>query len=96
MKHLFSTAPDAKKRRRMEVTEVTGHGLCFTGRVQSVLSICTHLGLLIGRGGVSGHHAWHLHGASRHPDIGASSSWVSILGLQARKLSKVDFEPSWK
>jgi hypothetical protein len=59
MKRLFSTASDAKKRRRTEVTKVTrrwtGHGLCLTGRVRSVLSICACLGILIGRGGASGH-----------------------------------------
>jgi hypothetical protein len=59
MKRLFSTAPDAKKRRRTEVTEVTGRwtgrGLCLTGCVRSVLSVCACLGILIGRGGASGH-----------------------------------------
>jgi hypothetical protein len=59
MKCLFSTAPDAKKRRQTEVTEVigrwTGHGLCLTGRVRSVLSVCAYLGILIGHGGASGH-----------------------------------------
>jgi hypothetical protein len=55
MKRLFSTAPNAKKRRRTEVTEVTGRGLCLTGRVRSVLSVCARLGLLIGRSGTSGH-----------------------------------------
>jgi hypothetical protein len=58
MKRLFSIAPDAKKRRRTEVTEVTGRwtgrGLCLTGRVRSVLSVCACLGILIGRGGTSG------------------------------------------
>jgi hypothetical protein len=34
---------------------VTGRGLCLTGRVRSVLSVCTCLGLLIGHGGVSRH-----------------------------------------
>jgi hypothetical protein len=33
-----------KKRRRTEVTEVTGrwtgHGLCLTGRVRSVFIVC--------------------------------------------------------
>jgi hypothetical protein len=33
---------------------VTGHGLCLTGRVRSVLRVCARLGLLIGRGGASG------------------------------------------
>jgi hypothetical protein len=33
----------------------TGRGFCLTGRVQSVLSVCACLGILIGRGGVSGH-----------------------------------------
>jgi hypothetical protein len=55
MKRLFSTAPDAKKRRRTEVTEVTGRGLCLTGRVRSLLSVCACLGILIGRGGAPGH-----------------------------------------
>jgi hypothetical protein len=59
MKCLFSTAPYAKKRRRSEVTEVTGRwtgrGLCLTGRVRSVLNGCACLSLLIGRGGASGH-----------------------------------------
>jgi hypothetical protein len=59
MIHLFSTAPDAKKRRRTEVTEVTerwtGCGLCLIGRVRSVLSVYACLGILIGRGGASGH-----------------------------------------
>jgi hypothetical protein len=59
MKRLFSTAPGAKKQRRSEVTEVTGRwtgrGLCFAGRVRSVLSGCARLGLLSGRGGASGH-----------------------------------------
>jgi hypothetical protein len=40
MKRLFSTAPDVKKQRRMEVTEVTGRlterDLSVTGRVRSV------------------------------------------------------------
>jgi hypothetical protein len=55
MKSLFSTALDAKKRRRTEVTEVTGRSLCLTGRVWSVLSVCACLGILIGRGGTFGH-----------------------------------------
>jgi hypothetical protein len=59
MKCLFSTAPDTKKRRRTEVIEVTGRwtgrGLCLTGRVRSVLSVYACLGILIGRGGASGH-----------------------------------------
>jgi hypothetical protein len=33
----------------------TGRGLCLTGRVRSVHSVCARLGLLIGRGGASGH-----------------------------------------
>jgi hypothetical protein len=33
----------------------TGHGLCVTGRVRLVLSVCPCLGYLIGRGGASGH-----------------------------------------
>jgi hypothetical protein len=33
----------------------TGRGLCLTGRVRSVFSVCTCLGILIGRGGASGH-----------------------------------------
>jgi hypothetical protein len=55
MKSLFSTAPDAKKWRRTEVTEVTERGLCLTGRVRSVLSICACLGILIGRSGTFSH-----------------------------------------
>jgi hypothetical protein len=55
IKHLFSTAPDAKKRRRTEVIEVTGRYLYLTGRVRSVLSVCACLGILIGCGGASGH-----------------------------------------
>jgi hypothetical protein len=42
-----------KKRRRMEVTEVTGHwtgrGLCLTRHVRSVFSVCACFSLLIGR-----------------------------------------------
>jgi hypothetical protein len=34
---------------------VTERGLYLTGRVRSVLSICTCLGILIGRGGASSH-----------------------------------------
>jgi hypothetical protein len=34
---------------------VTGHGLCLTGRVRSVLRVCARLGLLIGHGGAFGH-----------------------------------------
>jgi hypothetical protein len=59
IKRLFSTAPDVKKQRQMEVTKVTGRwtgrGLCLTGRVRSVLSVCACLGILIGRSGVSSH-----------------------------------------
>jgi hypothetical protein len=33
----------------------TGRGLCLTGRVRSVLSVCPCLGSLIGHGGVSGY-----------------------------------------
>jgi hypothetical protein len=59
MKRLFSTMPDVKKRRQTEVTKVTrrwtGRGLCLTGRVRSVLSVCACLGILIERGGTSGH-----------------------------------------
>jgi hypothetical protein len=33
----------------------TGRGLCLTGRIRSVFSICACLSLLIGRGGTSGH-----------------------------------------
>jgi hypothetical protein len=33
----------------------TGRGLCVTERVRSVLRVCTRLGLVIGRGGASGH-----------------------------------------
>jgi hypothetical protein len=36
MEHLFFTAPDAKKRRRTEVIEVTGRGLSVTERVRLV------------------------------------------------------------
>jgi hypothetical protein len=47
------------KRRRTEVTVVTGRwtgsGLCVTGRVRSVLSVCPYLGSLIGRDGASSH-----------------------------------------
>jgi hypothetical protein len=43
----------------MEVTEVTGRwterGLRLTGHVRSLLRICACVGLLIGRGGASGH-----------------------------------------
>jgi hypothetical protein len=67
-KRLFSTAPGVKKRRRTAVTEVTerwtGRGLYLIGRVRSVLSVCACLGLLIGRGGTSG-HAWRLTGNDR-------------------------------
>jgi hypothetical protein len=76
MKCLFSTTPDMKKRRRTEVTEVigrwTGRDLCLTERVRSVLSVYARLGLLIRRGGASGHvqpnvsdHAWRLTGNDR-------------------------------
>jgi hypothetical protein len=34
---------------------VTGRGLCVTGRVRSVFSVCVCLGFLIGRGDASGH-----------------------------------------
>jgi hypothetical protein len=34
---------------------VTGRGLCLTGCVRSVFSVCACLGFLIGRGGASGH-----------------------------------------
>jgi hypothetical protein len=47
------------------VTEVTGHDLCFTGRVRSMLSVCACLGFLIGRGGVSGHGRPDASGHSR-------------------------------
>jgi hypothetical protein len=33
----------------------TVRGLCLTGRVRSVLRVCARAGLLIGRGGASGH-----------------------------------------
>jgi hypothetical protein len=33
----------------------TGRGLCLTGRVRSVFSVCACLNSLIGRGGASGH-----------------------------------------
>jgi hypothetical protein len=76
MKRLFSTAPEVKKLRRTEVTEVTGRwtglGLCLTGRVRSMLSVCVCLGLVIEHGGASGHdqpdasgHAWRLTGNDR-------------------------------
>jgi hypothetical protein len=59
MKRLFSAVPDAKKQRRTEVTEVTGRwtrrGLYLTGCVRLVFSVCACLGILIGRGGASGH-----------------------------------------
>jgi hypothetical protein len=59
MKCLFSTAPDAKKRRRMEVTEVTGCGLNVTGHVQSVSVVNMAWSRisekLTRRGGESGH-----------------------------------------
>jgi hypothetical protein len=55
MKRLFFTAPEVKKQRRTEVTEVTRRGLCLTGRVRLVLSVCACLGLVIGRGDASGH-----------------------------------------
>jgi hypothetical protein len=32
----------------------TGHGLCLTGHVRSVLSVCVCLGILIGRDDASG------------------------------------------
>jgi hypothetical protein len=38
-----------KKWRRTEVTEVTGRGLCLTGRVRSVFSVCACFSLMIGR-----------------------------------------------
>jgi hypothetical protein len=63
MKHLFSTAPEVKKRRRTEITGVTGRwtgcDLGMIGRVQSVFSVCVHLGHVIGRGGTSG-RSWRL------------------------------------
>jgi hypothetical protein len=43
---------------------VTGRGLCLTGRVRSVLSVCGRLGLLIGRGGASGHDGPDVSGRS--------------------------------
>jgi hypothetical protein len=42
-----------------------GRGLCLTGRVRSVLRVCAHLGLLIGRGGASGHSRPDTSGQSR-------------------------------
>jgi hypothetical protein len=33
----------------------TGRGLCLTEHIQSVLSVCACLGILIGRGGMPGH-----------------------------------------
>jgi hypothetical protein len=41
--------------KETEVTEVTGRGLCLTGRVPSVFSVYACFGFLIGRGGTSGH-----------------------------------------
>jgi hypothetical protein len=38
-----------KKRRRTEVTEVTGRGLCMIGRVRSVFSVCACFSVMIGR-----------------------------------------------
>jgi hypothetical protein len=50
VKCLFSRAPEVgKKRRRTEVTEVTGRGLCMTGRVRSAFSVCACFSLMIGR-----------------------------------------------
>jgi hypothetical protein len=46
----------------------TGRGLCLTGRVRSVFSVCACLWFSIGRGGASG------HGRSD-----ASSRWGSLL-----------------
>jgi hypothetical protein len=53
VKCLFSTAPEVeKKRRRTEVTVVTGrctgHGHGVTGRVRSVFSVCAYFSLMIG------------------------------------------------
>jgi hypothetical protein len=59
IKRLFFTAPDVKKRRRTEVTEVTGHSLSVTGRVRSVSAVNmawnSFSEKLTGRGGESGH-----------------------------------------
>jgi hypothetical protein len=64
----------------MEVTEVTerwtGRGLCLTGCIQSVLSVCPCLGSLIGRGGVSAHGR---PDASGHCGSLLDSNWMLAL-----------------
>jgi hypothetical protein len=49
---LYAGSPE-KKRRRTEVTEVTGRctgrGPCMTGRVRSVFSVCAYFSSMIGR-----------------------------------------------
>jgi hypothetical protein len=59
----------------------TGRGLCLTGRVRSVLSVCACLDILIGRGGASGHdrpdasgHGGSLLDSNRTPGVTRSVS----------------------
>jgi hypothetical protein len=69
MKCLFSIVLKVKERRQKEVTGVTGRGVGMTGRIQSELSVCAHLSLVIEHGDTSGHdrpnmsgHVWRLTG----------------------------------
>jgi hypothetical protein len=53
-----------------------GRSLCLTGRVQSVLRVCARLGLLIGRGGASGHSRPDTSGRSGSL---LDSNWTLVL-----------------
>jgi hypothetical protein len=62
----------------------TGRGLCLTGRVRSVLSVCACLDILIGRGGASGHDRPDASGrggslldSNRTPGVTRSVSYVA-------------------
>jgi hypothetical protein len=67
LKRLFSTTPEVRKET--EVTEVTGcwtgRGLCLTGHVRSVFSLCACFGFLIRRGDASSHSRSDASGRSR-------------------------------
>jgi hypothetical protein len=80
MKRLFFIAPDVKKQRRTDVTEVTGRGLSVTGRVRSMSAVnmawSSFSEKLTRRGGESGHsrsdasgRSWCLLDSNRTPGV---------------------------
>jgi hypothetical protein len=74
MKRLFSTAPDAKKQRQTEATEVIGRGLSVTGCIRLVLASSVRAAR------VSNRSVRHLTGPARPVNMAWSSFNEELTG----------------